>query len=415
VPEEPDAADLSLPRDVRNRAAALVSEIHPRLVALRRDLHAHPELGFCETRTSALVAARLHELGFTRVRTGVGGTGVVGLLEGAEPGPVVAIRADMDALPIQEASSASYRSTLDNVMHACGHDAHTAIALGVAELGASLRNQLPGSLLFLFQPAEEGDPAGGSGGAIRMIADGALADPVPNAIFGLHVHPALATGAVGVVSGAAMASDSTFTITIRGRKTHGAYPHTGLDPVPIAAQVILALQTIPSRLVDAQQPTVVTVGAVNGGNRANIIADRVQLLGTVRSLSRDGQARVAGLMKTMLDGITAAYGASYDLAYDENPLPVTYNDPALCAAARPALEAAVGAGHVVTPPSQMGAEDFSCYQQHVPGLFFFLGTGNASKGTMSMLHTETFDIDEDALAVGVRAMAFAALDRLFRR
>jgi amidohydrolase len=419
VPQDLDAAGaaaLSVPSEIRARAADLTVAIQSRVVATRRDLHAHPELGFHEERTSALVAARLRELGFDQVRTGVGGTGVVGLVHGSSPGPVVAIRADMDALPIEEAFGAPYRSTAPNVMHACGHDAHTAMALGVAEVVTALRDGLPGSVLFLFQPAEEGDPAGGSGGAMRMIADGALANPVPAAIFGLHVHPALDTGVVGLVSGPAMASDSTFSIVVRGRKTHGAYPHTGLDPVPVAAQVVLALQTIPSRFVDAQTPTIVTIGAVNGGNRANIIADAVTLLGTVRCLARDGQARVAGLVQQMLQGIASAHGTAIDLVYDDNPLPVTYNDPSLCAASRPALAAAVGGGeNVTTPPAQMGAEDFSCYQQQVPGLFFFLGTGNRSKHTVSMLHTDAFDIDEDALAVGVRAMSFVALDFLFRR
>ena len=405
---------LAIPPELVTAIETVCAELRPRLVETRRDLHAHPELGFGEERTAALVASRLREAGFDQVRTGVGGTGVVGVLAGAREGPVAAIRADMDALPIQDALQRPYRSTTPNVKHACGHDGHTAIALAAAEVLSRLRDQIPGRLLFLFQPAEEGDPAGGSGGAQRMIEDGALAAPAPLAIFGLHVHPAIPTGSIGVNSGPTMASDATFKIVVFGRKTHGAYPHTGLDPIPIAAQVVLALQTIPSRLVDAQQPTIVTIGAISGGNRSNIIADSVQMMGTVRSLARDGQATVRARMTAMLDGITAAYGARYELRYDAQPLPVAYNDPALCAASRPALETAVGADRVLTPPVQMGAEDFACYQALVPGLFFFLGTANEAKGTTSMLHTETFDLDEDALPIGVKALTLAALDFLFR-
>jgi amidohydrolase len=408
------AGRLTVPPDLHARIEALTADAAPRLVKTRRDLHAHPELGFREVRTAALVATRLRELGFDEIRTGVGGTGVVGLLAGGQPGPVAAVRADMDALPIQDALQASYRSTIPSVKHACGHDGHTAILLATAEVAAGVRKEIPGRLLFIFQPAEEGDPEGGSGGAQRMIEAGALTSPKPAAIFGLHVHPAIPSGSLGVNSGPTMASDSTFRIVIVGRKTHGAYPHTGLDPVPIAAQVVLALQTIPSRLVDVQQPTIVTVGSIRGGNRANIIADAVEMIGTVRSLARDGQATVRARMTSMLAGITAAYGARYELHYEPNQLPVAYNDPWLCAASRPALNAAVGDGRVLTPPVQMGAEDFACYQELVPGLFFFLGTANEAKGTTSMLHTEAFDLDEEALPIGVKAMALAAIDFLFR-
>jgi amidohydrolase len=416
VSQESEAAagQLAVPPALVASVQSLVSDATPRLVETRRDLHAHPELGFEEERTAALVAARLRELGLDEVRTGVGGTGVVGLLSGGRDGQVVAIRADMDALPIQDSLDVPYRSTRPNVKHACGHDGHTAMALAAAEVLARLRARIPGRVLFLFQPAEEGDPAGGTGGAQRMIDAGALAAPAPAAIFGLHVHPAIPTGSIGINVGPTMASDATFRIVVHGRKTHGAYPHTGLDPIPIAAQAVLALQTIPSRLVDAQQPTVVTIGSIAGGNRSNIIADSVQMVGTVRSLARDGQSTVRALMTTMIDGIAAAYGARWELHYDPNPLPVAYNDPALCAASRPALETAVGAGRVLTPPVQMGAEDFACYQALVPGLFFFLGIANEAKGTTSMLHTETFDLDEDALPIGVKAMTLVALDFLFR-
>jgi amidohydrolase len=408
------AGRLAVPPDVVASVEALVLETAGRLVEMRRDLHAHPELGFEERRTAGIVAEHLGRFGLDELRTAVAGTGVVGVLSGGGPGPVVAIRADMDALPIHDALDVPYRSTKPNVKHACGHDGHTAMALAAAEVLSRIRDRIPGRVLFLFQPAEEGDPAGGPGGAQRMIEQGALSSPAPAAIFGLHVHPAIPSGCIGLNVGPTMASDATFRIVVHGRKTHGAYPHTGLDPVPIAAQLVLALQTIPSRMVDAQQPTVVTIGAIAGGNRSNIIADSVEMVGTVRSLARDGQAAVRGLMATMIDGVAAAYGTRAELHYDAQPLPVAFNDPALCAASRPALEAAAGPGRVLTPPVQMGAEDFACYQQIVPGVFFFLGTRSEEKGITSMLHTETFDVDEAALPTGARALALVALEFLFR-
>lgn len=405
---------LSIAASVVEQVGRLSAEIQPGVILTRRDFHQHPELGFREERTASVVAAKLRSLGFDRVTTGVGRTGVVAVLVGGRPGGVAAVRADMDALPIQETLDVPYCSLVAGVKHACGHDGHMAIALGTAELLARVRQDLPGTVKFIFQPAEEGDPDGGAGGARRMIDEGVLANPAPTAIFGLHVHPEIPTGQLGVHCGPAMASETTFTATIRGRKTHGAYPHTGLDPVPIAAQVVLALQTIPSRLMDAQQPTVVTVGAIRGGNRSNIIADSVELVGTVRSLEHGGQATVRSKMSAMLEGIASAYGAACELEYSPHPSPVTFNDPALYAASIPALAAAVGRGNVTTPHPQMGAEDFSFYQEVVPGLFFFLGTANESKGTTAMLHTDLFDIDEDALQVGVRAMGLLVMDYLAR-
>jgi amidohydrolase len=407
------AQDLTLPAAVRSEVDRLAASIQPRVVEIRRDIHRHPEIGFRETRTAGLVAARLRELGFDEVRTGIGVTGVVGVLKGGRPGDVVAVRADMDALPIPELNDVPYKSTIENVKHACGHDAHVAIALGVAEVLATLRDQVPGTVLMIFQPAEEGDPDGGRTGALRMLDDKLFDDPAPSAIFGLHVMPTLDVGTIGLNVGPAMASADRFTLTVTGRKTHGAYPHTGIDPVPVAAQIITALQTIPSRRIDAQQPTVVSVGIVQGGNRFNIIADEVALTGTVRTLSPDGPKMVREQMDAIAKGITSAYGATYTLEYVEGAA-VTYNDPDLTRATRPALAAVVGDGHVVVPAPQMGAEDFSYFQKEVPGVYYFLGVRNEAKNVTAMIHTEYFDIDEEALRIGVRAMSTVVLDFLSR-
>jgi amidohydrolase len=408
----PGAQELAVPAAVRAQVDAAAAAMQPAMVERRRDLHRHPELGFRETRTSALVAERLRALGFDEVRTGVGVTGVVGVLKGGRPGRRIAIRADMDALPIPELIDVPYKSTVANVKHACGHDAHVTIALGVAEIFSKLRAQLPGTVVFFFQPAEEGDPDGGRTGALRMLDDGLFQTP-PEMVFGLHVMPTIEAGQIGVNVGGAMAASDRFTVTITGKKTHGAYPHTGIDPVPIAAQAVMAFQTIVSRQRNAADPTVLSVGAISGGNRYNIIADAVKMEGTVRTLSKDGPSFVREHMDAILKGLTSGYGASYTLDYKEGA-PVTWNDPALTAASRPALESIVGKANVITPAPQMGAEDFAYYQARVPGLFFFLGVANAKKNITAMIHTEYFDLDEDALPIGVRALSTVALDALFR-
>ena len=259
------AQTLAITTAQRAEIDRLAAELHTKVVETRRDLHRHPELGYRETRTAALIADRLRALGFDEVRTGVGKTGVVGILQGGRPGEVVAVRADMDALPIPELIDVPYKSIVDGVKHACGHDAHVAMALGVAEVLSRLRAQVAGTVLMLFQPAEEGDPDGGRTGALQMLDEGLFANPKPSAIFGMHVLPTIDAGTIGLNIGPAMASADRFTLTVVGQKTHGAYPHTGIDPVPIAAQIVTALQTIPSRQINAQQPTVVSVGEIKGG------------------------------------------------------------------------------------------------------------------------------------------------------
>jgi len=409
----PQTAAPATPAAFRARIDAIAKELHPAIIEIRRDIHRHPELGFQETRTAALVADRLRALKFDEVRTGVGVTGVVGTLKGGRPGPVVAIRADMDALPVPELIDVPYKSLVPNVKHACGHDGHTSMALGVAEIFARLRADLPGTVVFLFQPAEEGDPAGGPSGARRVLDDWPLQNPTPTAIFGLHVQPELTVGQVGWISGPAMASSDRFTAKIVGKQAHGAQPHTGIDPIPIAAEIVSAFQTIPARQIDARTPTVVTVGTIAGGSRYNIIADSVTLTGTVRSLNTEGPAMVQSRMDAILKGVTESRGASYTFDYVQNA-PVTYNDPALVAASLPALRAVVG-DSLVNPMPQMVAEDFAYYQKRIPGFYFFLGVANPAKKITAMWHTEYFDLDEDALLVGMRAMATVVADYLYRQ
>lgn len=408
-----NAQDLAVPSALRSRIDAAANAMAPTLTETRRDIHRHPELGFRETRTAGLVADRLRALGFDDVRTGIGVTGVVGILKGGRPGKVVAIRADMDALPIPELIDVPYASTVANVKHACGHDGHTSVALGVAEVFSSMRPEIPGTVVFIFQPAEEGDPDGGTSGARRMLDAGLFDSPSPAAIFGLHVLPTIEAGHLGVNVGPAMASSNRFTLVITGQKTHAAYPHTGIDPVVIAAQVVSGLQTIPSRMNNAADPIVLSIGTINGGNRFNIIADQVTLTGTVRTLSKEGPERVRGLMDRMIQGIVEASGARYTFDFAPGN-PVTFNEPSLAEASLPALASVVGRDHIQSPPPQMGAEDFALYQERIPGLYFFLGVGNAAKKITAMIHTEYFDMDEAALPIGVRAMSTAVLDYLYR-
>ena len=415
LPAAAAGQDISLPPAVRQRVATQATALTPRLVETRRDIHRQPELGFRETRTAKLIADRLRALGFDEVREQVGVTGVIGVLKGGRPGKVVAVRADMDALPIPELIDVPYKSTVPNVKHACGHDGHMAIALGVAEIFSGMRAEIPGTVVFLFQPAEEGDPDGGSSGAQRMLEGGAFGAPAPAAIFGLHVMPTLQIGTIGVNLGPAMASSNRFTLTITGKKTHAAYPHTGVDPVPVAAQVIDALQTIPSRMNNAAEPIVVSVATINGGNRYNIIADAVTMTGTVRTLAKDGPERVKALMERAIKGVTEASGATYAFEFHSGN-PVTFNEETLAAASVPVLAEAVGGRtKILAPPPQMGSEDFAMYQERIPGLYFFLGVGNTAKKITAMIHTEYFDLDEDALPLGVRALAGVTLDYLYRR
>ena len=400
-------------RAIEQELHRMVDALEPSLIALRRELHANPELSNREERTGQFIAARLKALGLDSVQTNVGRHGVVGILKGGKPGPVVAVRADMDALPIEETIDVAYKSKNRGVKHACGHDVHMTIALGVAEVLSKKRGEIPGTVKFIFQPAEEGPPAGEEGGARLMIKEGVLENPRPSAIFGLHVMPTIEAGQIGFNSGPAMASSDRFAITIRGKKVHGAYPHDGVDAIVVAAECVTALQSIRSRRIDTQQPLVITIGSILGGNRFNIITDEVRLEGTMRTLDEGVRTRAQEMMRETLSGITSAYGARFDLEWGENN-PVTFNDPALVRDTLPSIRRVLGEAKVIEPRPQMGAEDFSRYQKVIPGFFFFLGVGNKAKGVTAMIHTPEFDVDESAIALGTKTMSTVILDYLSR-
>ncbi len=403
------ASALSRQQRIAQAAAAL----GPQLIAQRRDFHMHPELSNREERTSRIVAERLTALGLDEVKKGVARHGVVALLKGAKPGPVVAVRADMDALPIQETIDVPYKSRTPGVKHACGHDVHTSIGLGVAEILSKMRGEVAGTIKFIFQPAEEGPPPGEEGGAPLMIKEGALENPRPGAIFGLHVMPNVEIGQIAYNSGPTMASSDRFVITIRGKKVHGAYPHDGVDAVVVAAEAVTALQTIRSRRIDTTEPLVISVGIIQGGNRFNIIADEVKLEGTVRTLSEDVRRQAQKLMRETLTGITSAYGATFEMQYEEGAA-VTYNEPRLVDETLPTLRREIGETNVITRRPQMGAEDFSYFQKVIPGFYYFLGVGNRTRGITAMIHTPEFDVDEESLVIGTKVMSNVLLDYLDR-
>ena len=406
----------SLASEIDRRVAAVL----PQVVAWRRDIHQHPELGFRETRTAALVAAELTRLGL-EVRTGVGRTGVVGVLRGARPGPVVALRADMDALPVTEQVDLPFKSTARTefngqevgVMHACGHDLHVAMLLGVANVLAGLRDRLVGTVVFLFQPNEEGMP-GERQGADLMIADGALSNPAPQAIFGLHVRPDK-VGTILYRAGGALAASDVLHIVVKGRQTHGALPWGGVDPIVLASQIVLGLQTIASRQIDVTRaPAIVTVGMIQGGNRYNIIPDSVVLLGTVRTFDEGMRADIKDRIRRTAEDIALSGGGTAAVDFGASGLPVTFNDPALTERMLPTLRRVAGPGNLQEAVPWTPAEDFSLYLQKIPGLFVFLGVTPADRDPASAPrnHSPLFYADEGALPVGMRAMANLAVDYL---
>ena len=415
-PSTPAAGSLADAIDTA--AAALEAQV----IAWRRDLHEHPELGNREFRTAGIVTAHLNALGFDEVRTKVAHTGVVGVLKGSLPGPVVALRADMDALPVKEEVDLPFASKAKaiwngeevGVMHACGHDCHVAILMGVAQLLAGLRTQLAGTVVFLFQPAEEMPPDGEDGGAKMMIAEGALQNPTPAAVFGLHVTSRLPMGVIGYRPGPTMASSDTLQITVRGRQTHGAAPWLGVDPIVTAAQVVLGLQTVVSRGVDiTHEPAVVTLGMIKGGNRGNIIPDSVEMRGTIRSFDEAMRDDIHERVTTLAEAVGRGSRAACTVCISKN-YPVTVNDPALTAAMVPTLQRVAGPGRLELVNKVTGSEDFSFFQRVVPGLFIFLGVtppGNDPKKAPSN-HSPRFLADERALVTGVRALAHLACDHL---
>ena len=393
----------------------LAAAINDQVVEWRRDIHANPELGMQEFRTAGLVAEHLESLGID-VQTGVGGTGVVGILEGGRPGPGVALRADMDGLPVTELADVPFASKVTaqwqgrevGVMHACGHDNHVAILMGVASVLAEMRDDLPGTVKFLFQPAEEGP-----GGAEPMIADGAMENPKVDAVFGLHVFPDR-VGTIQTRPGGMMASADNLQIVVRGVQTHGAYPWDGVDPIVTASQIVMGLQQIVSRQVDTSGSTaIVTIGQIEGGNRGNIIPDTVLMVGTIRTLDPDHRTDVHERIRRIATNIAEANGAVADVTIGLG-YPVTVNDPDLTERMLPSLERVVGDQLGVMTPT-LGAEDFSYFATEAPGLFINLGVGSDDPSLVHPNHSPYFYADERALPIGVRAMASLAVDYLMGR
>jgi amidohydrolase len=402
------------------RIAEAVARFAPAAIEQRHHIHQHPELGNREFETAQLVAAHLRSLGFDEVRTGIAHTGVVGVLRGRRPGPVVAVRADMDALPVTEATDLPFKSTVRStyggqevgVSHACGHDVHTAVQLGVASVLTSLRAELPGTVLFVFQPAEEGPPPGEEGGAALMLEEQVFASPRPSAIFGLHTLADLAVGRVGYTPGPALAAIDQFWITVKGKQSHGAAPHLSVDPVVMASQLVLALQTIRSRNLPPLAPSVLTVGIIRGGTRFNIIPDAVQLEGTVRTYDEGVRNTVERRMREIAAGITAAGGGDYELTYQRGS-PATINDVALTERMLPTLRRVLGDSNVVRLDPAMVSEDFAHFANEVPGFYYRLG--QVAPGTTSGdHHTPTYRADDSMIPVGMRVMATLLVDYLMK-
>jgi amidohydrolase len=396
------------------------ASVEPKVIAWRRDIHQNPELGNREFRTAAKVAEHLNALGFDDVKTGIAHTGVVGTLQGDKPGPTIALRADMDGLPVEEQTGVPFASKVKaeyngkevSVMHACGHDTHVAILMGAAEVLAKNRDKISGTIQFFFQPAEEGPPAGEEGGAKLMIKEGVLdgAD-APEAIFGLHAWPGRA-GTLNYRSGSFLAAADSFEIQVKGRQTHGSAPWRGVDPIYVAGRIMTAIQGIPSRQLDITKgPAVITIGSIHGGVRHNIIPDEVIMTGTIRTFDAgERESLIAKLQKTV-DLVAEAGGATATLTIDPYG-PVTSNDPALLTRMMPTLDLAAGEENVIEHPLITGAEDFAHFQSRIPGLYLMLGVrpDKYTADDAPSNHSPFFDANEDALIVGVRTMVGLALD-----
>ena len=411
APSLPSTARASpLEADLDQRA----TQVESKVIAWRRDIHQNPELGNRETRTAKLVADHLRSLGM-EVQTGIAHTGVVGVLKGDKPGPVVALRADMDALPVTEevevpfASKAksTYNGQEVGVMHACGHDTHTAILMGVAEILTALKPQLPGSVKFIFQPAEEGPPQGEEGGAALMVKEGVLENPKPEAIFALHVLAGLESGKIWYRPGPILASGDTLHIKVNGRQTHGGLPWQGVDSIVVASQIVLGLQTIESRQVNvAKEPSVLSLGSIRGGVRSNIIPDSVELLGTLRTYDEEMRKDIHQRIKNTAEMIAKSAGATAEVNIDQL-YSVTVNHSGLTEQTLPTLTRVAGVDGVSVGPKVTASEDFSVYQQQIPGFFFFIGA--TAKGAdltkAEPNHSPRFSVDESGLLLGVRALA----------
>lgn len=380
-------------------------EIEPEIINTRREIHQRPELAYKEKATAGLVAERLRALG-VEVRTGVGGTGVLGILKGLKTGRVVALRADMDALPIDEMADIDFRSKENGVMHACGHDTHVAMLLGTARLLANHKDELAGTVKFLFQPAEE---HGGKGGAKPMIQDGVMENPKVDFVFGLHIDGDEKSGILAFRAGPVMAAPDTFEIRITGRGGHGAYPHQTVDPIYVAAQLIIALQGVSSRMIDPVQPFVITVGSIHSGTKENIIPDQALLQGTIRTLDETTRKRAKIKVAEVAKGVCRAFGAKAEVEFEKDAYPVTVNDEKVTEQAKKILNHMPGT-RVKIRDLQLGGEDFSRFLHEAPGTFYFLGTKNPAKGCVYPNHSPRFKVDEDVLKFGTASLAQLAME-----
>jgi amidohydrolase len=400
----------------------LLKAVDPKVIVWRRDIHQHPELSNREVRTAKLVAEHLRKLGL-EVQTGVARTGVVGFLRSGQPGPTIALRADMDALPVVERTDVPFRSTARSnyngeqvgVMHACGHDAHVAVLLGVAEVLTQIRSQLQGNVLFVFQPAEEGAPQGEQGGASLMLQEGLFEKYRPEAVFGWHAWAAFNTGIIGYRSGPLMAGSQAWSAVVTGRQTHGARPWQGIDPVVTAAQIVTGLQTVVSRQVDiTRNPAVLSVGIIKGGVRSNIIPDRVELSGTIRTYEEAQYQQVTQAAKRMVEQTAAANGATGEFRLEPYRNPVLNNDAALTTRTLPTLRRVAGASNVREISLITAGEDFAFFSQKVPGFYFFVGVTPQGTDviTAPSNHSPLFHLDEAALPLATRALANVAVDYL---
>jgi amidohydrolase len=389
-----------------------IEEILPGVIADRRHLHEHPELAYQEIETAAFVAERLASIGVDDVRTGIAVTGVTGLIRGLAPtsgeNATVLLRADMDALPIEEENDVEYRSTIPGVMHACGHDGHVAMMLAVARLLQDRRDQFSGTVKLLFQPAEEG-----GAGAKRMIDEGVLSDPDVDYVFGMHIDQDTPAGQISVRPGPMLASADLFSMTVQGKGGHGAQPHLTVDPIAAAAQIVTALQTIVSREVDPNGQAIVTIGSFNAGHASNVIPDAAELQGTLRAFDPEVRQTLARRLEEIATGVGGTLRATVSVDFKPG-YPATINDAAMTALVREIATGVVGEENVLESPLRMGSEDFSFFLEEKPGCFYFVGSANVEKGLTSSHHHPCFDFDESAMAAGIEIMAGAALTALQR-
>lgn len=405
--------------DMSAEINAATAKVMPQVVEWRRYLHQHPELGNREVETAKYVAENLRKLGI-EVKTGIAKTGVVGILKGGQPGPVIGLRADMDGLPVTERVNVPYRSTVKTeyngqtvgVMHACGHDTHVAMLLGTATVLSGMKDKIKGTVVFIFQPAEEGAPAGETGGASDMVKEGVMDNPKIDAIFGIHINSATEIGKIKYKSGAEMAASDWFSIKVRGVQSHGAYPWQGIDPIAVATQIYTGLQMIVSRQSELPKaPVIITVGKMTAGVRENIIPEEVVMAGTIRTLDTEMQNEVHEKIRRTATKIAESMGATAEVTIDRKT-PVTYNTPALVKQMLPSLEKAAGTGNVIDAEWVTGAEDFAFYGSKAPAFFFFVGgmpKGNDPKKAPSH-HTPDFLIDDSRLDVGVKAFCNIVFD-----